>query len=94
MDRKKQVKFICKTLKRLFKDNPDVKVTCAINKPLKGLGVVTVIGREIPFEVPMWLPLIAQYATNMEAYPKTDGKVQMNFTFYGLTRPGRQEVWK
>lgn len=78
--------YTYKVLKYLTKGT-GAKVTYEINEPYKSMGSVTVCGRNIVFKKPEWFIKAVELAANFEAYPKTDGTVEMNFTFHGLTMP-------
>ena len=74
-----------RTMKRLTKNISGVKVFCEVNEPFVGIGSVSVIGKNILFNNPESFVQAIKKANNFEVYPKTDGRVQMNFTFHGLT---------
>lgn len=78
--------YTYKTLKYLTKDT-EVNVTYVVHEPYKSMGSVTACGKNITFSRPEWFVKAAELATNFEVYPKTDGTVEMNFTFHGLTKP-------
>lgn len=82
----KQIGFTYKVLKYMTAGSK-AKVTYKLNEPYTSVGFVSVVGKDISFNHPEWLLKIAEYASNIEAYPRTDGTVQMNFTFHGLTLP-------
>jgi hypothetical protein len=48
---------------------------------------VSVTGKDLLFRKTEWFMKEVELASNFEVYPKTDGTVQMNFTFHGLTKP-------
>lgn len=73
-----------KLLKYITKGSK-AKVTYELNKPYKSMGSVTVIGKELSFNKPEWFVAVAKLASNVNVYPKTNGTVQMDFTFHGLT---------
>lgn len=62
------------------------KVTYALHEPYKSMGVVSVVGSDLLFRNTEWFMKAVELASNFEVYPKTDGTVQMDFTFHGLTR--------
>lgn len=81
-----QVMYTYKLLKYLTK-NTGAKVTYELYSPLKSMGSVTVVGKNIVFQQHNWFFKAIEFASNFEAYPKLDGTVEMNFTFHGLTKP-------
>ena len=78
--------YTYKILKYLTKGT-GAKVTYELHEPYKSIGSVTVCGRNITFAKPEWFMKAVELAANFEVYPKTDGTVEMNFTFHGLTKP-------
>lgn len=81
----KAVNDVFNALKRIIKGH-DVNITCDLNEPYVSMGAVTVIGKEIFIGDPVVFSQAVKSASNFEVYPKTDGKIQMDFTFHGLTR--------
>lgn len=75
-----------KLLKYLTKGTK-AKVKYEAFKPYKYMGVITVIGSPIKITNPELFIKAVGLASNFEVYTKTDGTVQMDFTFHGLTRP-------
>lgn len=80
-----QVLYTYKVLKYLTKGTK-AKVTYTLHDPYKSMGVVSVIGSDLLFRNTEWFMKAVELASNFEVYPKTDGTVQMDFTFHGLTR--------
>lgn len=76
----KQIAFTYKALRYMTK----AKVTYKLHEPYRSMGSVSVVGKNISFSHPEWFRGIAEMASNVEIYPKTDGTVQMTFTFHGL----------
>ena len=62
-----------------------LKVTTHLNKPFKFMGYISVCGKSIEF-APNVFATIASIADNVEMYPRTDNKIQINFTFSDLSR--------
>ena len=62
-----------------------VKVKANLHTPFKSMGYVSVEGDELVFD-PQVLTAIITKANNFEIYPKTNGTLQANFTFYGLVK--------
>lgn len=84
-ERVKQVETAYKAL-RLIAKGKNVDVTYELNEPYTSMGSVTVVGKEVIITNPVLLAKVASMASNFEVYPKTNGTVQMNFTFHNLTR--------
>lgn len=82
-----QISYTYKVLKYLSKDMKGVKVSYDLYEPYKSMGSVSVTGKDLIFKNPEWFMKAVEFASNLEIYPKTDGTVQMNFTFHGLTTP-------
>lgn len=80
-----RVRNTSKLLKKIVKGK-DVKITCELNEPYVSMGSVSIVGNEISIENPSDFVRAAMCATNFEVYPKVDGTVQINLTFYGLAR--------
>ena len=83
----KQVLYTYKVLKYLTRGQKGVKVEYKLNSPYKSMGYVSVTGKHPTFRKPEWFMRAAELSGNFEVYPKTNGTVQMNFTFHGLTVP-------
>ena len=81
-----QVLYTYKVLKYLVKGTK-AKVTYVLHEPYRSMGSVQVVGKDLMFRKPEWFMKAVELANNFEVYPKTDGTVQMNFTFHGLTKP-------
>lgn len=86
-DRIQYVLCTYKIMKYLFNKNSGVKVSYQLHKPFKSMGSVTLTGKQITFKKPDWFLRAVALANNFEVYPKTDGTVEMNFTFHDLTVP-------
>lgn len=85
MEGVQQVKTAYKAL-RFITNGKDVDVIYELNKPYTSMGSISIIGKEIIITSPKMFARVAEMASNFEVYPKTDGTVQMNFTFHNLTR--------
>jgi len=82
-----QVLYTYKVLKYLTKGTKGTKVSYELYEPYRSMGSVSVVGKNLMFRKPEWFMKAVELANNFEAYPKTNGTVQMNFTFHGLTSP-------
>lgn len=78
------VLYTYKVLRYLTKGT-NAKVTYALNEPYKSMGSVSIVGKELTFSNPKWFMVAVKLASNFNVYPKTNGTVQMDFTFHGLT---------
>ena len=81
-----QVLYTYKVMKYLVKGT-NTRVSYVLHKPYRSMGRVQVVGMELSFRKPDWFMKAVALANNFEVYPKTDGTVQMNFTFHSLTEP-------
>ena len=81
----RQLQFTYLALRYMSKGSR-ARVTYTLNEPYTSVGYVSITGRNIQLKHPEWFAKIADYASNMEVYPKTNGTVQINFTFHGLTK--------
>lgn len=80
-----QALYTYKVLKYLMKSNKEAKVSYELHKPYQSMGSVSVFGKNLVFRKPEWFMKAVELANNFDVYPKTDGTVQMDFTFHGLT---------
>ena len=78
------VLYTYRVLKYLTKGT-NAKVIYALNEPYKSMGSVSIVGKELTFSNPKWFMVAVKLASNFNVYPKTNGTVQMDFTFHGLT---------
>lgn len=82
-----QVLYVYKVMKYLAKEQKGVKVDYKLHTPYNSMGYVSVAGKKLVFRKPEWFMKAVELSNNFEVYPKTNGSVQMNFTFHGLTTP-------
>ena len=80
-----QVLYTYKILKYLTKGT-GAKVTYELHSPFKSMGSVTISGKNLVFRKTEWFMKAVELSANFEVYPKTNGTVEMNFTFHGLTK--------
>ena len=64
----------------------NVKVKYELFEPSKNMGYISVAGRKIDYQNSKVFKTVTALATNFEAYPKTNGTVQLNFTFHKLRK--------
>ena len=62
------------------------KLTYEQHKPFVSVGVITIIGKNLQIRRPDLFVKAARLASNINIYPRTDGAVQIDFTFHGLTK--------
>lgn len=86
INRIKSVLYTYKVMSYLTK-GISAKVTYKLNEPYKSMGSVSVVGKNLMFENPKWFMAAVKLASNFNVYPKSNGTVQMDFTFHGLTCP-------
>lgn len=86
-DRIQHVIYAHKVLKYLTADMAEVKVSCELHKPYRSMGSVNVVGKNLEFSKPKLFMRAVEIADNVDIYPKTNGTIQMDFTFHGLTTP-------
>lgn len=83
--RVKEVRYVSKLIKKAVENN-GAKVVCDIDiKAPLSIGYVSITGRNIRFSKPQYFEAAAKIASNVEIYPKTDGTIQVNFTFHNVT---------
>lgn len=76
--------YTYKILKYLTRGKP-AKVTYELHKPYKSMGSVSITGKNLMFDNSKWFNAAVKLASNFNAYTKTNGSVQIDFTFHGLT---------
>ena len=82
----RQMQFTNSVLKYLTKGT-DAVVSHKLHKPFKSMGSIFVEGKDLTFSQPEWFARAAEFASNVDIYPLTNGKIRMAFTFHGLTVP-------
>lgn len=83
-ERLKCIALAYKIIKYLIKGK-NVKFAYDIHEPYTSMGSISVVGRELKVENPTLFVKVVKLASNFEVYPRTDGTVQMDFTFHKLT---------
>lgn len=69
-------------------DKKNVKITYTLHKPYTSMGYITITSRsEIKVDDPEVFAAISKLASNIEVYQRTDGIIQINLTYHGLTMP-------
>lgn len=80
-----EILYTYKVLKYLTRGSK-AKVTYELHKPYKSMGYVSVSDKNLSFKNMKWFLKAVELSSNFEVYPKTNGTIQMNFTFHGLTK--------
>ena len=70
--------------KKSFSSN--VKITYSFNEPFISMGSMSAHGKNIKIIDPVAFSKATGGASNIEAYAKTDGTLQMTLTFHGLMK--------
>lgn len=65
----------------------DASLDYVFNQPFKSMGVISVEAKELIFDNPELFSKVSELADSVDVYPLTSGKLRMEFTFHGLTRP-------
>lgn len=81
------VMYTYKVMKYLTRHLKGIGVSYELYKPYNSMGSVSVVGKNLEFNRPDWFMKAVELSNNFEVYARTDGTVQMNFTFHGLTMP-------
>ena len=84
-DKMLQIQAAYRILKQVSKDT-GAKVTYELHKPFVSMGSVSIVGKSVSFKNPEWLVRLSKLASNVDIYPRADGKIVIDFTFHGLTR--------
>lgn len=63
-----------------------LQITKEINQPFSTMAYVSVVGKDLKFTHPVWFMKAAQIASNVDFFPRTDGTVQIDFTFNGFAK--------
>lgn len=83
VNKMRQLQFTEAVLKYLLK-NSGATVTHKLHEPFKSMGSVIIEGTDLVFTNQEWFARAAEFASNVDIYPLTNGKVRMAFTFHGL----------
>lgn len=81
-----QMQFAYGVLKYLTKD-ANASVSYKLNEPYRSMGSISIEGANLRFTNAEWFARAAEFASNTEIYPLSNGKVRMTLTFHGLVRP-------
>lgn len=86
LERMKQFQLAYGLTKTMTKGS-GAKVAFKPHSPYQSVGVISIVGKNIRFLHTEYFKPISKLASNIEIYPRTDGRVQINMTFHGLTVP-------
>lgn len=75
---------VAKVLPRIMDDIDAIK--CTRDDPYKGMGVIKVVGNGILFTDAPMFAYLSKLASNINIYTMTNGKTEIDFTFYGLKK--------
>ena len=67
-------------------EGTDINIRSRLYKPLHSLGFIDLSGQAMYFTDTEKLAAAAELSDNFEVFAKTNGTVEMEFTFHGLTR--------
>lgn len=84
-ERLKQLLFVYKMMEQIAKGK-GTKVSYRLNQPFVSVGSVSIEGKEICISDPAMFVRVSKFASNIEIGFKTNGNVQIDFTFHGLAR--------
>ena len=65
----------------------NVQVRRVFHEPYNSMGYISIVGNDIAVKDSAMFAAVLKLASNIEIYPKTDGTVQINLTYHGLTMP-------
>lgn len=66
--------------------NKGVSVNYTLHKPYTSMGYISIISsNEIKIDNPKVFAAVLKLASNVEAYKRIDGLIQINLTYHGLT---------
>lgn len=81
----KQVEFVYECMKYLMQGT-DTKITYELFEPVKTMASVSVECEDIEINDVVWFSRAVRFASNVEVYPLTNGKLRMTFTFHDFTK--------
>ncbi|MBR4894007.1 MAG: hypothetical protein IKZ36_02275, partial [Kiritimatiellae bacterium] len=83
-----QVRFACAQINRVLKEaGVKAKIECKQHEFNANVAVIRVEGVSLEITNAEGFARAAEFATNTEIYPLTNGNVRMTFTFHGLLIP-------
>lgn len=85
------VAVVFNIIKKIIKPKANTDVSYLLNEPYLTTGSVSITSRNIIITNPQIFAKLLRIADNFEAYPLTNGNVQMNFGFNGLVEPTKYQ---
>ena len=80
----KQISYAYGVLKHML-EGTKAKISCTLNEPFKSMGCISITGKNLSFNKIASFIIACEQASNVDIFPKTNGTVQIDFTFHGLT---------
>lgn len=68
----------------------DMQIAYEIHEPFNSMGSISIEGDQLEFANCRWLARAIGFASNMEVYSLTTGKLRMVLTFHGLVKRVKQ----
>lgn len=84
--RLQQMRFSHSVLKKMVQED-GISISCECGEPYRSMGSITLEGPMLEFADCKWFSRAVEFASNVDVYPLTNGKVRMVLTFHGLVRP-------
>ena len=82
-NRMREFQFCAEVMKSLFGNSASIEVIPHDDFP--SVGTIRILSNRFRFKDPVKFARAAKLASNYEIYPRTDGKLMMALTFYGMT---------
>ena len=79
-------KLVCKAAK-----DSEATITYSLERINIGMASITVIGKDLQFDSPKVFVEAARFASNVNIYPRTDGMVRTDLTFYNMATAQEEE---
>ena len=82
----KRFEMAYRLLQKAFEDH-DAEITYTLHKPYKSCGAIRICGEDLIVSDAKAFALAVELIPNIDIYPLTDGRVQMDFSVSNLTTP-------
>jgi len=63
-----------------------MQISHEIHEPFSSMGSICIEAEQLEFENCRWLARAIRFASNVEVYPLTSGKIRLVLTFHGLLK--------
>lgn len=83
--RYQQLQLSYNVLEKLTADT-DMQIAYEIHEPFNSMGSISIEGNQLEFVNCRWLARAVCFASNLEVYPLTTGKLRMVLTFHSLVK--------